>query len=227
MVPTRPSRPRPTDTRDPSWRVPPPGGEPRCFTRLAPGAQAAADARGRVAAVIRNWDIRVDVDAALLITSELVTNAVLHGGGPVMMTVRSSAGHLRVDVHDASPIMPVPPAAVDFAGDSAVDDDADADEAGAVGRVADDPDDDTNESGTGSGGPGPGGSDDDDDFLACEALAIDEIGAETGRGLVLVDALSTGWGCYRTPTGKAVYFILSSVPAAESAALSGPDGLTH
>jgi hypothetical protein len=33
--------------------------------------------------------------------------------------------------------------------------------------------------------------------------------AETGRGLLLVAALSAEWGCYRTPTGKAVYFTLT------------------
>lgn len=33
--------------------------------------------------------------------------------------------------------------------------------------------------------------------------------AETGRGLMLVASLSTGWGYYRTPSGKAVYFTLA------------------
>lgn len=33
--------------------------------------------------------------------------------------------------------------------------------------------------------------------------------AETGRGLMLVASLSTGWGYYRTPAGKAVYFTLA------------------
>jgi anti-sigma regulatory factor (Ser/Thr protein kinase) len=32
--------------------------------------------------------------------------------------------------------------------------------------------------------------------------------AETGRGLMLVDALAAEWGFYRTPGGKAVYFTL-------------------
>jgi len=33
--------------------------------------------------------------------------------------------------------------------------------------------------------------------------------AETGRGLMLVTSLSTEWGFYRTPAGKAVYFTLA------------------
>lgn len=33
--------------------------------------------------------------------------------------------------------------------------------------------------------------------------------AETGRGLLLVSMLSTDWGWFRTPTGKAVYFTLA------------------
>ena len=34
-------------------------------------------------------------------------------------------------------------------------------------------------------------------------------GADTGRGLVMVAALSTEWGSFRTPAGKAMYFILA------------------
>lgn len=33
--------------------------------------------------------------------------------------------------------------------------------------------------------------------------------AEAGRGLMLVSMLSTDWGWFRTPTGKAVYFTLA------------------
>ena len=33
--------------------------------------------------------------------------------------------------------------------------------------------------------------------------------AEAGRGLLLVSTLSTDWGWFRTPTGKAVYFTLA------------------
>ena len=39
--------------------------------------------------------------------------------------------------------------------------------------------------------------------------------AETGRGLMLVASLSTDWGCYRTPSGKAVYFTLAFSPRAD------------
>jgi anti-sigma regulatory factor (Ser/Thr protein kinase) len=38
-------------------------------------------------------------------------------------------------------------------------------------------------------------------------LRVDD-DAETGRGLMLVDALAAEWGFYRTPGGKAVYFTL-------------------
>jgi anti-sigma regulatory factor (Ser/Thr protein kinase) len=33
--------------------------------------------------------------------------------------------------------------------------------------------------------------------------------AEAGRGLMLIASLSTDWGVYRTPSGKAVYFTLA------------------
>ena len=36
--------------------------------------------------------------------------------------------------------------------------------------------------------------------------------AETGRGLMLVATLSTEWGFYRLPAGKAVYFTLAFQP---------------
>jgi hypothetical protein len=36
--------------------------------------------------------------------------------------------------------------------------------------------------------------------------------AETGRGLMLVATLSTEWGFYRIPAGKAVYFALAFQP---------------
>ena len=115
---------------------------------LATGPAAAAEARRRVRAAIQSWPVPVEEDVALLLTSELVTNAVRHEAGQaVMLVISCSNGRLRVDVHDTSRSLPA---------------------------VADVPAD-----------------------------------AETGRGLLLVETLSDEWGFYRTPAGKAVYFMLA------------------
>jgi hypothetical protein len=44
------------------------------------------------------------------------------------------------------------------------------------------------------------------------AVADVSADAETGRGLLLVETLSDEWGFYRTPAGKAVYFMLAFQP---------------
>jgi anti-sigma regulatory factor (Ser/Thr protein kinase) len=118
---------------------------------LAAGPAAAAEARGQVRAAICAWDVPVDASVAVLLTSELVTNAIRHeAGGTVTLAITCSYDELRVDVHDTSHCLPVP---VDAPPD-----------------------------------------------------------AETGRGLMLVDSLSTEWGAYRTAVGKAVYFTLAFQP---------------
>jgi anti-sigma regulatory factor (Ser/Thr protein kinase) len=111
-------------------------------------------ARAHLRAAISSWRLPVDVNVAVLLVSELVTNAVTHGDegagtlAAVTMLIQCCGGELRVEVHDRSRDMPVP-----------------------VSLEA--PDD-----------------------------------SETGRGLMLVDALATEWGYYLTPGGKAVYFTL-------------------
>jgi anti-sigma regulatory factor (Ser/Thr protein kinase) len=76
--------------------------------RLATGPAAAAEARRRVRDAIRSWQVPVDQDAALLLTSELVTNAVRHEAGQaVMLVIGCARGRLRVDVHDTSRSLPV------------------------------------------------------------------------------------------------------------------------
>jgi anti-sigma regulatory factor (Ser/Thr protein kinase) len=47
--------------------------------------------------------------------------------------------------------------------------------------------------------------------------------AEAGRGLMLVASLSSDWGHYRTPTGKAVYFTLAFETNSGDYALSRAD----
>jgi anti-sigma regulatory factor (Ser/Thr protein kinase) len=132
--------------------------------RLATGPAAATEARRQVRAAICTWGVPVDPDVAVLLTSELVTNAIRHeASGTVTLAISRSCDQLRVEVHDTSCSMPVP---VDARAD-----------------------------------------------------------AETGRGLMLVGALSDGWGCYRTPVGKAVYFMLAFRPGLGQGSGRGPHGV--
>lgn len=51
---------------------------------------------------LHGWGIQGDsADIAILLTSELVTNAIQHGRGPVVMQAAVEAGRLRVEVTDA------------------------------------------------------------------------------------------------------------------------------
>ncbi len=53
-----------------------------------------------------------DVDTAVLLTSELVTNAVVHTADPVVLDTALGNGTLHVEVTDRSPRLPKPAAAV-------------------------------------------------------------------------------------------------------------------
>src|SRR5690242_6393661 len=81
-----------------------------CRVRLATGPAAPAEARRRVRDTIRSWQVSIDLDAALLLTSELVTNAVRHEAGQraqaIVLVIACSRGRLRVDVHDTSCSLP-------------------------------------------------------------------------------------------------------------------------
>ncbi len=76
--------------------------------RLTAGPAAAAEARRQVRAFIYARDVAADPGAAVLLVSELVTNAVRHEpGGTIMLAISCSYGQLRVDVHDTSCSLPV------------------------------------------------------------------------------------------------------------------------
>jgi len=119
--------------------------------RLTRKPAAAAEARSQVRVSIRDWKVPVDPDIAILLTSDLVTNAIMHGDGESLtLAIRCSRAHLRIDVYDQSRSLPL-----------GMDEPADTD---------------------------------------------------AGRGLVLVAVLSTEWGSFRTPAGKAMYFTLAFPP---------------
>jgi anti-sigma regulatory factor (Ser/Thr protein kinase) len=65
-------------------------------------AQAAREARTEVARLLSGRCSPPAIDTAALLTSELVTNAVLHASPPVQLRVEITAGFLRVEIHDSS-----------------------------------------------------------------------------------------------------------------------------
>jgi hypothetical protein len=130
--------------------------------RLELGPGAAAHACGHVRAAIAAWAVPVNPAVAILLTSDLVINAVTNGAGDtITLGIRWSSGQFRVEVHDAS-----------VTGDSWETPDADAD-------------------------------------------------AE--RGLLLAAAMAVDWGHYRTPAGRAVYYVLASESQATTVVSRGDD----
>jgi anti-sigma regulatory factor (Ser/Thr protein kinase) len=128
MAPTRPIRPpNPTTIA----AAPGPSAASRAdasvrlcrVVRLASRLSAVAAARTEVESAIGAWCVGVDPDVAILLTSELVTNAVTHatarrdrngraarrGGAAeaVLLVIAADDAGLRVDVHDGSVDLPV------------------------------------------------------------------------------------------------------------------------
>ena len=111
---------------------------------LRPRLQSAQEARQFLHDRCEDWGCPEMTDAATLIVSELVTNAIVHAATPAELRAQWSKGVLRIEVVDHAEGNPPDP------------------------RVAA-PDD------------------------------------ENGRGLLLVDALSTAWGVESTDEGKVVW----------------------
>ena len=121
--------------------------------RLELGPGTAACACGYVRETITAWSVPVNQAVAILLTSDLVINAVTNGAGEtITLGIRWSPGGFRVEVHDAS-----------VTGDSWETADADAD-----------------------------------------------------RGLLLAAAMAVDSGHYRTPAGRAVYYVLAPEPQANA-----------
>ncbi|MFF3767718.1 SpoIIE family protein phosphatase [Streptomyces sp. NPDC001922] len=75
---------------------------------------AVLHARRFAARKLRAWGLEEEVDAALLVVSELVTNALLHTQGAVRLDLTLGVDRLRVAVSDSSPRAPAKPVIVDW-----------------------------------------------------------------------------------------------------------------
>ncbi|WP_435243321.1 SpoIIE family protein phosphatase [Streptomyces cucumeris] len=91
-------RVRPTRVRWTIWRLP----------------DAVMHARRFAARTLRTWGLTDEMDVVLLVTSELVTNAMVHTSGEVHLNLTLTADRLRIAVSDRSPRTPIKPTSVDW-----------------------------------------------------------------------------------------------------------------
>src|SRR6185437_14003952 len=69
---------------------------------------AASEARRFIADTFEQWHLTDDLDTVALLTSELVTNGVLHARTPLEVGLTSDERGLLVQVHDSDPRPPTP-----------------------------------------------------------------------------------------------------------------------
>jgi anti-sigma regulatory factor (Ser/Thr protein kinase) len=74
--------------------------------QLPPTARSVPQARHHISATLRRWDLDTLAETARLLTSELVTNAVLHARTAMTLSVDETEGGIRVSVTDESPVPP-------------------------------------------------------------------------------------------------------------------------
>lgn len=68
--------------------------------------RSVADARRFTVETLRDWSLADLQDDAVLVVSELTTNALLHGSEPTELRLASGSDGLRVEVHDGSRLQP-------------------------------------------------------------------------------------------------------------------------
>jgi anti-sigma regulatory factor (Ser/Thr protein kinase) len=81
---------------------------PRFIESIPFTARAAEYSRRRVTDALVSWDAADLVERATLCVSEVVTNALEHGRGPLELRVRLAADALHVEVHDSGRRLPEP-----------------------------------------------------------------------------------------------------------------------
>ncbi len=74
---------------------------------LPDGPEGASFARRATARAAELWRLdRELTETALLLVSELATNAIRHGAPPVRLSLRLESDRLRVEITDGSPSLP-------------------------------------------------------------------------------------------------------------------------
>ena len=73
---------------------------------LPPVARSVVEARRHVRATLEEWHLDGLSDAAQLLTSEVVTNSLLHARSPIRLTIEHTENGVRVAVTDASTVVP-------------------------------------------------------------------------------------------------------------------------
>ncbi|MFC7492768.1 MULTISPECIES: ATP-binding protein [unclassified Nocardioides] len=92
----------------------------RWSTRLeiAPTSRSAPVARHEVRQLLTDAGVATDVrETAELLTTELVSNAVEHGGGASFLNATVGADAIRLEVTDPSPALPTPSQSLDELND--------------------------------------------------------------------------------------------------------------
>ena len=75
-----------------------------CLGRKRTEVRRAREETGKA---LFGWGLAEHADLAEIIVSELVTNAIVHGEGPVMVRISYASGCLLAEVHDDGPGRPV------------------------------------------------------------------------------------------------------------------------
>jgi anti-sigma regulatory factor (Ser/Thr protein kinase) len=75
--------------------------------RLRPDPAQVGHARRLVRQTLAEWGLDEYVDHMVLISSELVTNALRHGAGMISIRLFRAGRDLRIEVHDHGPRRPV------------------------------------------------------------------------------------------------------------------------
>lgn len=75
--------------------------------RLAASPTSVPQARRFVLQLLERWALADLADTAMLLTSEVVTNAVLHARTEIELTVTRMGQAVQIQVRDGSPVAPV------------------------------------------------------------------------------------------------------------------------